>query len=102
MSGCLAHALALCDGQCSRPPLSHQPRAMTDQTTHPPAPSESDVSQFYIPAITSLQERRLRALKHGDTFALFNHYGDIVPFRGAPDGLYHCATRYLSHLELRI
>jgi glycogen debranching enzyme len=59
-------------------------------------------SQFYIPATTSLQERRLRALKHGDTFALFNHYGDIVPFRGAPDGLYHCDTRYLSHLELRL
>ncbi|MGH6929831.1 MAG: glycogen debranching N-terminal domain-containing protein, partial [Dongiaceae bacterium] len=59
-------------------------------------------SQFYIPAVTSLQERRLRALKHGDSFALFNHYGDIVPFRGTPDGLYHCDTRYLSHLELRL
>ncbi len=44
----------------------------------------------------------MRALKHGDSFALFNHYGDIVPFPGAPDGLYHCDTRYLSHLELRL
>jgi glycogen debranching enzyme len=59
-------------------------------------------SLFYIPASTSLQERRLRALKHGDTFALFNHYGDIVPFRGAPDGIYYRDTRYLSHLELRL
>src|SRR5262245_49840370 len=59
-------------------------------------------SQFYIPATTSLQERRLRALKHGDAFALFNHYGDIVPFRGAPDGFYYRDTRYLSRLELRL
>jgi glycogen debranching enzyme len=75
---------------------------MTHQTTHPPSGPESDVSQFYIPAITSLQERRLRALKHGDTFGLFNHYGDIVPFRGAPDGAYHRDTRHLSRLELRL
>jgi hypothetical protein len=35
-------------------------------------------------------------------FALFNHYGDIVPFLGAPDGPYHRDTRYLSLLELRL
>jgi len=75
---------------------------MSEQAAHPPAPADSEISQFYIPATTSLAERRLRALKHGDTFALFNHYGDIVPFRGAPDGLYHRDTRYLSHLELRL
>ena len=73
------------------------------QQLHPHGTAEDEVtSQFYIPAVSSLQERRLRALKHGDSFALFNHYGDIVPFRGAPDGLYHCDTRYLSHLELRL
>ena len=73
------------------------------QQVHPQGTAEDEVtSQFYIPAVSSLQERRLRALKHGDSFALFNHYGDIVPFRGAPDGLYHCDTRYLSHLELRL
>ena len=73
------------------------------QQLHPQSTAEDELtSQFYIPAVSSLQERRLRALKHGDSFALFNHYGDIVPFRGAPDGLYHCDTRYLSHLELRL
>ena len=57
------------------------------QQLHPQGTAEDEVtSQFYIPAVSSLQERRLRALKHGDSFALFNHYGDIVPFRGAPDG----------------
>lgn len=68
----------------------------------PRLPDDSDASQFYIPAVVSLQERRLRALKHGDTFALFNHYGDIERFGGAPDGLYHCDTRYLSQLDLRL
>ena len=73
------------------------------QQPHPQGMAEAEnTSQFYIPAVTSLQERRLRALKHDDSFALFNHYGDIVPFRGTPDGLYHCDTRYLSHLELRM
>jgi glycogen debranching enzyme len=75
---------------------------MGEQTAHLPGPTDSEISQFYIPAVTSLAERRLRALKHGDTFALFNHYGDIVPFPGAADGIYHCDTRYLSHLELRL
>jgi hypothetical protein len=63
------------------------------QLLHPHGMAEDEVtSQFYIPAVSSLQERRLRVLKHGDSFALFNHYGDIVPFRGAPDGLYHWFT----------
>src|SRR5262245_12666071 len=57
-------------------------------------------SQFYIPAAVSLQERRLRAVKQGDTFALFDPYGDVIPHRGTPEGLFHRDTRYLSRLEL--
>ncbi len=76
---------------------------MNETVGHPAAAADGEATpQFYIPAVASLPERRLRALKHGDTFALFNHYGDIVPFRGAPDGIYHQDTRYLSHLELRL
>ena len=33
---------------------------------------------FYIAATTSLQERRPRTLKHGETFAVFDHNGDII------------------------
>jgi hypothetical protein len=36
------------------------------------------VPEFYIPATSSLAERRLRTLKHNDTFALFDHYGDVM------------------------
>ncbi|MCE3250280.1 MAG: amylo-alpha-1,6-glucosidase, partial [Geminicoccaceae bacterium] len=64
----------------------------------PPPPAV----QFYIPATSSLQERRPRTLKHGDTFGLFDHYGDIVPGEGSPEGLYHQDTRFLSGLQLLI
>jgi len=43
-----------------------------------------DVAQFYIPAAASLQERRPRTLKHGDTFALFDHNGDAIGAPGSP------------------
>ncbi len=58
--------------------------------------------QFYIPATSSLIERRPRTLKHGDTFAVFDHYGDIVPGEGSPEGIYHKDTRYLSGYQLLI
>jgi glycogen debranching enzyme len=64
----------------------------------PPAPAV----QFYIPATSSLQERRPRTLKHGDTFGVFDHYGDIVPGEGSPEGLYHQDTRFLSGFQLLI
>ncbi|RMD61900.1 MAG: amylo-alpha-1,6-glucosidase, partial [Alphaproteobacteria bacterium] len=58
--------------------------------------------QFYIPATTSLLERRPRTLKHGNTFAVLDHYGDIIAGEGSPEGLFHDDTRHLSRLELRI
>lgn len=59
-------------------------------------------AQFFIPAAASLQERRPRTLKHGDTFALFDHNGDAVSGPGSPEGLFHRDTRHLSHLYLTI
>lgn len=60
------------------------------------------VAQFYIPTSASLQERRPRTLKHGDTFGLFDHNGDAVGALGSPEGLYHLDTRHLSFLQLTI
>src|SRR5437764_5950616 len=62
-------------------------------------PSEGE-SQFRIEATGAFREPRTRILKHGDTFAVLNHFGDIAGDRGSPDGLYHDDTRYLSKLEL--
>ncbi|MDQ0559063.1 glycogen debranching enzyme [Rhizobium mesoamericanum] len=60
------------------------------------------VAQFFIPAAASLQERRPRTLKHGDTFAVFDHNGDVLFGPGSPEGLFHRDTRYLSHFYLTI
>ena len=48
----------------------------------------------------TLQQRRTRTLKHGDTFAVFDHRGDIGGEPGNPEGLYHRDTRMLSQLQL--
>ncbi|MEE9251306.1 MAG: glycogen debranching N-terminal domain-containing protein, partial [Alphaproteobacteria bacterium] len=64
--------------------------------------SESPLVHFYIPATSSFLERRPRTLKHGDTFAVFDHYGDIVAGDGSPEGLYHEDTRFLSGFQLLI
>src|SRR4029450_13926180 len=58
--------------------------------------------QFQIPATISLQERRPRTLKHGDMFAVFDHYGDAISGPGGSDGLYYRDTRYLTWCQLRI
>jgi glycogen debranching enzyme len=54
---------------------------------------------FYILA-TEASTRPRRTLKHGDTFAVFDSYGDIGTTAGAADGVYHADTRFLSRLEL--
>lgn len=58
--------------------------------------------QFWIPATTSLFERRPRVLKHGDMFGLFDPQGDIHGGAGSPEGIYWRDTRVLSRWLLRI
>jgi glycogen debranching enzyme len=56
--------------------------------------------QFAIAVSATLQQRRTRTLKHGDTFAVFDHRGDIGGEPGNPEGLYYRDTRMLSQLQL--
>ena len=56
-------------------------------------------ARFYIPA-TGPATRPRRTLKHGDTFIVVDSHGDIGASAGGTDGLFHCDTRFLSHLEL--
>src|SRR5438270_12992369 len=56
---------------------------------------------FYIPA-TALTSRPRRILKHGDSFVVLDSHGDIGATAGGSDGLFHCDTRFLSNLELRV
>ena len=66
----------------------------------PPPEAPDGIPEFVVPATVSLQERRPRTLKHGDTFAVFDRNGDLVPGQGAAEGIYHQDTRYLSQLTL--
>jgi len=68
----------------------------------PSAHSVDDVPvpQYAIAASATLQERRTRTLKHGDTFAVFDQRGDIGGEPGNSEGLYHRDTRILSQFQL--
>jgi glycogen debranching enzyme len=55
---------------------------------------------FVVGATSSLQEQRPRTLKHGDTFGVFDHSGNVLSAAGNPGGLYHRDTRYLSRFDL--
>src|SRR5690349_12303625 len=61
-----------------------------------------ELSPFSIAAITSLQERRPRTLKHGDAFAVFDPNGDTVAGADSPEGFYVRDTRHLSTFLLTI
>src|SRR6202023_171125 len=68
-----------------------------------PAQTVDDVvpaPQYAIAANATLQERRTRTLKHGDTFAVFDQRGDIGGEPGNSEGLYHRDTRILSQFQL--
>jgi glycogen debranching enzyme len=66
-----------------------------------PTPVEN-VPEFYIPATESIGEAWPRILKHNDTFAMFDHHGDIVNAEGNPAGLFHRDTRHLSGFYILI
>ena len=58
--------------------------------------------EFYILATDASAEAPKRVLKDGDTFAVFDLYGDIQPNGPCQEGLYHEGTRFLSHLLLKL
>jgi glycogen debranching enzyme len=58
--------------------------------------------QFYIRAQSSLADDRTRVLLHGDTFAIFDRYGDIQPLGFGQQGIFYRETRHLSSLRMRI
>ena len=61
---------------------------------------ESFDLRFQIIADSERPITPLRVLKHGDSFAVFDARGDIVPKEASEEGLYHDGTRFLSRLEL--
>jgi glycogen debranching enzyme len=51
---------------------------------------------FLIIAESGAIDERTHVLKHGDTFGVFDHYGDIRPGGLGEQGLFHDGTRHLS------
>jgi glycogen debranching enzyme len=64
--------------------------------------SERLPGPYHILAASSPADERTRVLKHGDTFAVFDHYGDVKPGGLGEEGLYHEGTRFLSCLLLEL
>jgi glycogen debranching enzyme len=57
---------------------------------------------FYILATSPLADELGRVLKQGETFAVFDHFGDFKPVGLCEEGLYHEGTRFLSCLLLQL
>ena len=56
--------------------------------------------RWYVLATSSRTDDRTRVLKHGDTFGVFDRFGDVHSIGTGEHGLYHEGTRFLSQLEL--
>ena len=67
---------------------------MTSAVDHVPDP-------YYIVAQTDGQDPETRVVKQGETFAVFDAFGDITS-SGGQQGLYHDGTRHLSGCQLRL
>jgi len=62
----------------------------------------ADPSQYYIVTATDRRDERTRVLKHGDTFAVFDAFGDIAGVGPHEQGIYYAGTRHVSGLEVRL
>jgi len=58
--------------------------------------------KFYVLASSSLADNRTRVLKCGETFGVFNRYGDIETVGQGQLGLFYVETRHLSRMTLRL
>jgi glycogen debranching enzyme len=70
----------------------------------PPAgqPQPPPGEPHHVLASAGVTDERTRVLKHGDTFAVFDHFGQIRHGGLGEEGLYHHGTRYLSGLILEL
>jgi glycogen debranching enzyme len=59
-------------------------------------------SPVLVPGVVSLAASSRRTLKHGDSFAMFDEFGDIFEVEHSPAGLFHHDTRFLSRLHFTL
>src|SRR5687767_631206 len=58
--------------------------------------------RYYILASSPYSDDRTRVLKHGETFAVYDRHGDILPLGLGEQGVYHEGTRFLSRFSLYV
>lgn len=58
--------------------------------------------RYYILATSPLADTQTRVLKQGETFAVFDVYGDLKGLAKDEQGIYHNGTRHLSRSRLRL
>jgi glycogen debranching enzyme len=58
--------------------------------------------KFYILATSSFADQRTMVLKQGDTFGIFDWYGDVHQVGSSTQGIFHNDTRYISQMEMNI
>ncbi|HYF68020.1 MAG TPA: amylo-alpha-1,6-glucosidase [Ohtaekwangia sp.] len=58
--------------------------------------------RYYILASSSYADDQTRVLNFGDTFAVFDRWGDTKQIGTKVQGIYHEGTRFLSDLEFRM
>jgi glycogen debranching enzyme len=58
--------------------------------------------KWYVAATEARSEESPQALKHDETFGLFDRFGDVPHPSSGEHGLYHEDTRFLSRFELLI
>jgi len=62
----------------------------------------TDLGPYHLLATSSLTEAQTRVLKHSETFAVFDRYGDATPGGLGEQGLFHESTRFLSRSILEL
>jgi glycogen debranching enzyme len=63
---------------------------------------EINTSPVLVPGVVSLAASSRRTLKHGDSFAMFDEFGDVFEVEHSPAGLFHHDTRFLSRLRFTL
>jgi glycogen debranching enzyme len=59
-------------------------------------------NEYYVRASSALADDRTRVLKYGDTFAVFNRFGDIELVGPSKFGLFHAECRHLSQFAVYV
>jgi glycogen debranching enzyme len=64
--------------------------------------ADDPLDPYHVVVSRSITASGVRVLKHDDTFAVFNRFGDVHAIQLGEQGLYHRGTRFLSRLRLSV